>query len=52
MLIHPPRITTEPNYHWWLKVRALCYGSECETTLMFDSKEEAFAIKKGYMFLS
>lgn len=27
------------NYHWWLKVKALCYGSECETTLMFDSKE-------------
>ncbi|MCS2456245.1 hypothetical protein NXX04_16455 [Bacteroides ovatus] len=23
------------NYHWWLKVKALCYGSECETTLMF-----------------
>ena len=34
------------NYHWWLKVRALCYGSECETTLMFDSKEEAFAINR------
>lgn len=34
------------NYHWWLKVKALCYGSECETTLMFDSKEEALAIKK------
>lgn len=17
------------NYHWWLKVKALCYGSEC-----------------------
>ena len=28
------------NYHWWLKVKALCYGSECETTLMFDIKEE------------
>ena len=40
------------NYHWWPKVKALCYGSECETTLMFDSKEEALAIKKGYMFLS
>ena len=40
------------NYHWWLKVKALCYGSECETTLMFDSKEEALAIQKGYMFLS
>ena len=40
------------NYHWWLEVKALCYGSECETTLMFDSKEEALAIQKGYMFLS
>lgn len=36
------------NYHWWLKVRALCYGSECETTLMFDSKEEAFSLKNRH----
>lgn len=40
------------NYKWWLKVRANCYGYETESTLMFDTEEEALKVTKGYMFLS
>lgn len=40
------------HFKWWLKVKALCYGHECENTLMFDTKEKADKVKIGYMFLS
>jgi|UPI0007605059 hypothetical protein len=40
------------NFKWWLKVKAVCYGCDCETTLMFDTKEEADRVQLGYMFLS
>lgn len=54
------KIIGEPFYHdygsgnfkWWLKVLATCYGTESETTLMFNTKEEALAISVGYIFLA
>lgn len=40
------------KYRWWLKVKAICYGTESETTLMFDSESDALNVCKGYMFLA
>ena len=40
------------KYKWWLKVKATCYGQECTSTLMFDTKAEALKIKTGHMYLS
>lgn len=40
------------KFRWWLKVKAICYGIESETTLMFDSKSDALNVCKGYMFLA
>ncbi len=40
------------NYHWWLKVKANCYGHISENTLMYDSKEEVLKTKVGDKFLS
>lgn len=40
------------KYRWWLKVKAICYGTESETTLMFDSEFDALNVCKGYMFLA
>lgn len=38
-------------FRWWVKVSYICYGMGAVTTLMFDTKEEAEAVKPGYKFL-
>lgn len=38
-------------FRWWVKVSYDCYGMGAVTTLMFDTKEEAEAVKPGYKFL-
>nr|DAP29301.1 MAG TPA: hypothetical protein [Bacteriophage sp.] len=40
------------NYKWWIRVKSICYGHENESTLMFDTEEEALKVTKGYMYLS
>lgn len=40
------------NFKWCLKVKAVCYGDECESTLIFDTKEEADRVQLGDKFLS
>lgn len=37
---------------WWVSVRFDSYGVFSTTNLMFDSREEALAVKIGYEFLS
>lgn len=37
-------------FRWWVKVSYICYGMGAVTTLMFDTKEEAEAVKPGYKF--
>lgn len=52
-------ILSEPYYddygsgifRWWVEVSYVCYGIGAVTTLMFDTKEEAEAVKPGYKFL-
>lgn len=38
-------------FRWWVKVSYVCEGIGAVTTLMFDTKEEAEAVKPGYNFL-
>lgn len=35
---------------WFLKVKAECWGSPTESTLMFATEEQAKAITPGYKF--
>lgn len=52
-------ILSEPYYddygsgifRWWVKVSYVCEGTESTTILMFDTREEAEAVKPGYKFL-
>lgn len=52
-------ILSEPYYddygsgifRWWVKVSYICEGIGAVTTLMFDTREEAEAVKPGYKFL-
>lgn len=52
-------ILSEPYYddygsgvfRWWVKVSYVCEGTESTITLMFDTREEAEAVKPGYKFL-
>lgn len=37
---------------WWVPVVADCWGIPTETTLMFDTQEEAANVKIGYEFLA
>lgn len=53
-------ILSEPYYddygsgifRWWVEVSYVCYGIGAVTTLMFDTREEAEAVKPGYKFLN
>ena len=38
-------------FRWWVKVSYVCEGTESTITLMFDTREEAEAVKPGYKFL-
>lgn len=38
-------------FRWWVKVSYVCEGIRAVTTLMFDTREEAEAVKTGYKFL-
>ena len=38
-------------FRWWVKVSYVCEGIGAVTTLMFDTREEAEAVKPGYKFL-
>ena len=38
-------------FRWWVKVSYVCEGIGAVTTLMFDTREEAEAVKTGYKFL-
>lgn len=38
-------------FRWWVEVSYICEGTESTTTLMFDTREEAEAVKPGYKFL-
>lgn len=52
-------ILSEPYYddygsgifRWWVKVSYICEGIGAVTILMFDTREEAEAVKPGYKFL-
>lgn len=52
-------ILSEPYYddygsgifRWWVKVSYICEGVGAVTILMFDTREEAEAVKPGYKFL-
>ena len=52
-------VLSEPHYddygsgifRWWVEVSYICEGTESTTTLMFDTREEAEAVKPGYKFL-
>lgn len=35
-----------------ISVKSICYGHEHESTLMFDTEEEALKVTKGYIYLS
>lgn len=37
---------------WWIRVKSICHGWEHESTLMFDTEEEALKVTKGYIYLS
>lgn len=37
-------------FRWWVEVSYICEGTESTTTLMFDTREEAEAVKPGYKF--
>ena len=39
-------------FRWWVKVSYVCEGIGAVTTLMFDTREEAEAVKTGYKFYS
>lgn len=39
------------HVYWWVKVQAECYGSITESTLTFDTQEEATAVCEGYVFM-
>lgn len=38
-------------FRWWVRVSYVSEGCGVITTLMFDAKEEAEAVKPGYKFL-
>lgn len=38
-------------FRWWVKVSYICEGIGAVTILMFDTREEAEAVKPGYKFL-
>lgn len=38
-------------FRWWVEVSYVCEGIGAVTTLMFDTREEAEAVKPGYKFL-
>lgn len=38
-------------FRWWVEVSYVCEGTESTTILMFDTREEAEAVKPGYKFL-
>lgn len=38
-------------FRWWVEVSYICEGTESTTILMFDTREEAEAVKPGYKFL-
>lgn len=38
-------------FRWWVEVSYVCEGIGAVTTLMFDTREEAEAVKIGYKFL-
>lgn len=38
-------------FRWWVEVSYTCEGTESTTILMFDTREEAEAVKPGYKFL-
>lgn len=38
-------------FRWWVEVSYVSEGVGVITTLMFDTKEEAEAVKPGYKFL-
>lgn len=52
-------VISEPYYNdyesgisrWWVKVSYVCEGIRSTTTLMFDTREEAEAVRTGYKFL-
>lgn len=47
------KVIGEPQFKygkWFIKVEANCYGSPTESDLMFSTKEEAEAVKVGYIF--
>lgn len=56
---HVEEVLSEPYYddygsgifRWWVEVSYICEGTESTTTLMFDTREEAEAVKPGYKFL-
>ena len=49
------QILSEPYFEydrWWVIVRYDCYGSISQSTLMFNTKEEADGVFIGYKFVS
>lgn len=48
------KILSEPydKYNkWWVRVEYECYGNKGESSIMFNSKEQAEEVKVGYVFL-
>ena len=49
------KILSEPEfkyYKWFIDVEYECYGVKDDTSLMFNSEEEARGVKIGYKFLT
>lgn len=49
------KIKGEPVFKygkWFVSVEANCYGSPTESELMFDTEEEARAVKIGHHYLT